>query len=230
MRLNGIAAAAAALLVLGQGALAFGTIHGLGQNAEHERITRHALACGASGLSPAQCFQPFSIDQLAGKSGTFGAVGAPDNPIRGLMDKIYAHCDNGDFMDKPGYPQSKTAARQNLASCRSWMITNMNAAVADSAAMLKNGKIDDSQIPTYISCTFNGTKGRAKCNALEDFGLTLHASQDFYAHSNWTDHAAPQPISITNVPGLANSVPAPWIDPSLSVPFPEGLMTGCFIQ
>jgi hypothetical protein len=33
------------------------------------------------------------LDQLAGKNNTFGAVGAPDNPLRGLMSEKAAHCD-----------------------------------------------------------------------------------------------------------------------------------------
>src|SRR5438034_9693398 len=56
---------------------AFGTINGLGQRAEHERITRAALACPPGVKSDGSCFEPRSIDQLAGHSGTFGGVGAP---------------------------------------------------------------------------------------------------------------------------------------------------------
>jgi len=218
---------AAATLGLIHSASAFGTINIAGQNAEHERITRHAVSCSQA-ASPT-CFQPFSIDQLAGKSGTFGAVGAPDNPTRGLITKDYAHCDNGDYMATANYPQAQAAALANLVSCRNWMVTNMTAAVTDSAAMLKNGKVDDSQIPTSISCTFNGHKGRAKCNALEDLGLVLHAAQDIYSHSNWTDQAAPSPISTSNAPGLNNRGLNPWLNFRTNPGFPPGLITGCFM-
>ena len=218
---------ALAVLGLSQSALAFGTITVAGQNAEHERITRHALACGQAGVTGA-CFQSYSIDQLAGKSGTFGAVGAPDNPTRGLITAAYAHCDNGDYLGTPGYPQSQQAAEAQLVNCRNWMVGSMNAAVSNSGPMLKNGKIDDSQIPTYVSCTFNGQKGRAKCNALESFGVILHAAQDFYSHSNWTDQAGPGGISPNNVPGLNNRSNAPWLDFRRANPFPAGLITGCF--
>src|SRR5438067_7273412 len=57
---------------------AFGTINGLGQRAEHERIVRAALACPPGVKSDGSCFEPRSLDQLAGHAGTFGAVGAPD--------------------------------------------------------------------------------------------------------------------------------------------------------
>lgn len=228
MRVARIAVTVIAVLCLASAAQAFGTIHGFGQNAEHERITRHALACGGSGAPPA-CFQSSSMDELAGKNGTFGAVGAPDNPWRGLISAAYAHCDNGDFM-APSYPQSQAAAEANLTNCRKWIKTNMDAAVRDAAKLLKNGKIDNNQIPTLISCTFNGSPGRAKCNVLEAFGLILHTAQDFYSHSNWTDQADKGPTSISNPPGLGNRGPAPWLDPGRNVPFPPGLMTGCFIQ
>ena len=87
--------AAAALLMGPLPALAFGTINGLGQNAEHERITRQGLASFRLGA--------LTLDELAGKKGTFGAVGAPDRPDRGLMSVSAAHCDNGDWLESPGY-------------------------------------------------------------------------------------------------------------------------------
>ncbi|MDR3527511.1 MAG: hypothetical protein P4L57_09535 [Rhizomicrobium sp.] len=220
---------AAALFGLIQSAGAFGTVTILGQNAEHERITRHALACSQSGLSPSICFQSFSIDQLAGKSGTYGAVGAPDDITRGLTSKDYAHCDNGDYLNVANYPQSQSAAQANLVSCRNWMLTNLNQAVNDAAALLKNGKVDDSQIPTAIACSFNGRKGRAKCNVIEDFGLTLHALQDIYSHSNWSDQAGPGAISTSNAPGLRNNTIITWLNFRSNTGFPPGLISGCFI-
>src|SRR5437016_2363285 len=81
---------------------AFGTIHGLGQNAEHERITRHALACTPA-KAPATCFEAQTIDMLAGKAGTVGAVGLPDVTMITLPE---AHCDMGDYLDVRGYPQT----------------------------------------------------------------------------------------------------------------------------
>ncbi|MBL9096483.1 MAG: hypothetical protein JNK07_06100, partial [Alphaproteobacteria bacterium] len=43
--------ATTAFLLTSGAALAFGTIHGLGQDAEHERITRHAFTCPANAPS-----------------------------------------------------------------------------------------------------------------------------------------------------------------------------------
>lgn len=216
------------LLVSVGTAASFGTIRGAGQNAEHERITRHAFACGR-GLPQEYCFQPKSLDEIAGKGGTWGAVGAPDNPARGLVLSDTAHCDNGDYFATPTYPQTQAKAQATLTACRAGMIGHLNDAVNDARTMLlPNGKIDDSQMPTFISCTYLGQKGRAKCNVLEDLGLLLHASQDFYSHSNWVDQAAPGAVTLNNPPGLNNPGRAAWLNLRADQSFPAGLITGCF--
>lgn len=53
---------------------AFGTVNSIGQMSEHERITRDALACAPGLKSTGDCFEPRSIDALAGKKGATGAV------------------------------------------------------------------------------------------------------------------------------------------------------------
>jgi len=95
-------------------ASAFGTINGLGQRSEHERITRAALACAPGVKSTGDCFEPRSMDQVAGHSGTFGAVGAPD--LDEFNDPA-AHCDNADYLNVAGYPQSRATATANLLAC-----------------------------------------------------------------------------------------------------------------
>ena len=80
------------LVLVASPAAGFGTIDGGGQHREHERITRAAMACPGDG----DCFQPRSLDQLAGHGKGFGAVGSPDltevsNPA--------AHCDDADFLE-----------------------------------------------------------------------------------------------------------------------------------
>jgi len=169
-------------------AAAFGTIHGLGQDAEHERITRHAFACAAD-RTPDDCFEKGTLGSLAGKRGTFGAVGIADRGA--LIFKAEAHCDGGDYLTVKGYPQTKAEARAKLEACRAWMVKQLDAAIEAAGDLLDDeGQIDDSQTPTIVSCNYGGRiKGRAKCNVLEAFGLLLHASQDFYSHTNWTDVA-----------------------------------------
>lgn len=206
-------------------ALGFGTIRGLGQNAEHERITRHALSCQSTW--DGSCFEPLSLQELAGANDNFGAIGIPD---RGdLIPVNKAHCDSGDYLDVPGYPHSKAEAQAALENCRAWMLTNLNAAVTDAGQLVDaKGRIRASQVG--LACLFVGQiRGRAKCNVIQDLGLLLHASQDFYAHSNWVDHPDPaRPIGVDNPAGLGNSEPAPWLDLRRSTPFPDGLITGCF--
>ena len=102
---SALAAAAVICLLAAPAVLGFGTINGAGQRAEHERITRAALAC--AGAASSTCFEPRSIANLAGERGTFGGVGAPDS------DEIFngaAHCDNADFLATAGYPQSRADA------------------------------------------------------------------------------------------------------------------------
>jgi hypothetical protein len=212
---------AASPALLPQAALSFGTVNALGQSAEHEKITRLAL-------NPLG-FEPRTLDEIAGKGGSFGAVGAPDNPARGLMSQKSAHCDGGDYLNIPGYPQSAQQARQTLASCRQWMVTQLSTAVAEAGALLDaQGNIRDSQIPTHISCTYLGQRGRAKCNVMEALGLAFHAGQDFYSHSNWTDDSASGGMSTGNPPGLGNTGRAPWLDPRTARRFPAGLISGCY--
>jgi hypothetical protein len=214
-----------ALLLMAGPALGFGTIRGLGQNAEHERITRHALACSTAW--DGNCLEPKALTELAGGNDNFGAVGIPD---RGdLIPENKAHCDSGDYLDIPGYPHSKADAEAALETCRAWMVSNLNEAVTDAGKLVdSSGHLRKSQLS--IPCVFIGRiKGGAKCNVIEDLGLLLHASQDFYAHSNWVDHPDPsQPVGVENPPGLGNTGRAPWIDLRTTTAFPDGLITGCF--
>lgn len=60
-----------ATVLLTSGALAFGTIEGLGQSSEHERITRFGLKEAGIG--------PETMAALAGERGAFGAPGYPQS-------------------------------------------------------------------------------------------------------------------------------------------------------
>jgi len=93
-------------LLLVTPAFAFGTIEGLGQSSEHEKITRLGLKTAGMDAD--------TMDSLAGKRGAFGAVGAPDRPDRGLMSVAALHCDDGDTMGASGYPQGAAAAEVKL--------------------------------------------------------------------------------------------------------------------
>ncbi len=201
-------------------ARSFGTINGFGQNAEHEKITRLALAPLG--------FEPGTLDEIAGKTGTFGAVGAPDNPARGLITRTAAHCDGGDHLGVAGYPHGASEAQAMLLSCRQWTTDHLERAVRAAAGLLDaGGNIRDSEIPTFIPCVYDGGPGRAKCVVMDALGVTLHAAQEFYAHSNWTDRTAGA-ITIDNPPGLGQPGPADFMNPFAPAGFPAGLMSGCF--
>lgn len=211
----------AAVLLTGP-CLAFGTIEGLGQSSEHEKITRLALKDFALG--------PDTMDSLAGERGAFGAVGAPDRPDRGLMSEQAAHCDGGDYVGSSGYPQSKPAAEAKLTACRDFIFASLEAAVVAAGRIVPEAtlSIAGDEIPTYIACVFNGESGRAKCDVLEALGLALHASQDFYSHTNWVDRPAPGALTADNPAGLGQAAPAAFIDPAARAPFPDGLISGCY--
>ena len=212
-------------VALGGPALAFGTIRHLGQDAEHERITRRALQC--TPISPDGCFQGRSLDELAGRTGTFGAVGFPDNPRSGLISQPRAHCDSGDSLPVKGYPQPAAQGRANLEACRAWMIQSMDQAVAEAAGLLApDGSIAPREVK--LGCAFGDKVAGAKCKVLQRFGTALHAAQDFYSHSNWVDRPRAGTTGPGNPPGLGRSGPAPWISLRGSPPFPAGLISGCY--
>ncbi len=203
-------------------ALAFGTIEGLGQSSEHEKITRFGLKDAGIG--------PDTMDALAGERGAFGAVGAPDRPDRGLMSNQAAHCDGGDFLGAPGYPQSAAEAEAKLTACRDFIFAALDQAVVAAGRIVpeRTLTIMDREIPEHIPCIFDGSSGRAKCDVLEALGLALHASEDFYAHTNWVDRPAPGALTADNPAGLDQSAPAPFIDPAAKGAFPKGLISGCY--
>ena len=221
-----VLAATTLVLSLGGSAGGFGTVNRFGQHAEHERITRAALSCTASG-APGKCFQPTSILNLAGGPGTFGGVGSPDS------DEVFtgeAHCDNAS--DPFGTSPSPSDRVTNLLACRAHLQGRFRQAVTAAAKLLDNdGHLLKAQVDLSSTCTFfGGVSGRAKCDVIEGLGRLLHGTEDFYSHSNWADQADPsKPVGVNNPPGLGNAGVAPVLDMRAgSVAVPAGLFTGCF--
>ncbi|MGW6674441.1 CinY protein [Streptomyces vinaceus] len=212
---------------------AFGTYNTAGQRAEHERITRMALACDGDTLpGDFGCFEARSLEQLAGADGTLGAVGSPDG------DSIFepaAHCDNADYFNDPSYPQTRHAASLALIECVEKLKGNFNDGIASSSGLIRSGTIDASQVDLRANCTFvGGVSGRSKCEAIEGFGRALHGTQDFYSHSNWADSSdeAKWP-SVENPPGLEKEGLSTLFDLTADrkvaeSQIPPDLTTGCF--
>ena len=136
------------------------------------------------------CFT-FSDDVPIHMGGTFGAVGAPDDiPLRLSGGPFYWHCDDADYLNVPGYPQSRAKATETLNACRQWardMLFDgrpdhtlgrtwpVQGGVATARTLLdSNGDVDVTDPGTGFfspSCTFDGTLGRAKCNVWEPFRI-----------------------------------------------------------
>ncbi|KAK4177131.1 hypothetical protein QBC36DRAFT_327701 [Triangularia setosa] len=251
-------ALAAGLVGLTPLTAAFGTINEpviLGQHNEHEMVTRLAFQCTSGQKSDGVCFEPRSLDQLAGYhrevmgvalpgAGFNGAVGAPDT-LDPVPEGPEAHCDDADFVDIPGYPQTRKDANKNLQKCvdhlrarfrQAWVSAEL---LVDEKRRIRPGEVELTN-PFGGDCNFAfpslqvNVFARAKCSTLEGFGRALHGVQDFYSHSNWADETdTSQPISETNPPGLALNGTAPFLDLRASGPIPEdqipyNLTTGCF--
>ena len=234
----------------------FGTINEprfLQQHNEHEFITRLAFQCPVGQGSDGVCFEQYSLDQLAGHHvhilgipvpglGSNGAVGAPDT-FDMLPEGPEAHCDDADYLDIPGYPQTRAQANAKLQACIDHLRIRFRQAVNAAARLLDERNRVGKKMVRLISagdCTFafpglqNELSGRAKCAVLEGFGRALHGIQDFYAHSNWVDSHDPRlPISVYNPPGLGMNGIAPFLDlrGNTTIPvdqIPRNLTTGCF--
>ena len=211
-------------------AAAFGTIDAGGQRREHERLTRAARACAGGAGSDPFCFEPGSIDYLAGHGREFGAVGAPDSDE--LSDPA-AHCDNADFL-QGGYPHTRDQATATLVACVNHLRTRFAEGVDAARGLLDDqGQVIAGAVNLQPPCrSSRDSEDRAKCLAMEGLGRALHGSQDFYAHSNWADEADPtRPIGDDNPPGLNQPGPSAVLDlRSETTPsVPAELTTGCFV-
>lgn len=223
-----LAPSTAAVVLVPGSAAAFGTVEGGGQNREHERITRAAVACAAGEVD--DCFEPRSMDQLAGTGKRFGAVGAPDltevsNPA--------AHCDDADFV-AGGYPRTRDEATSSLRECVDHLRGRFGQAIDNAGGLLdRKGKIVGPEVNLGADCVFGAAaERRAKCATLEAFGRALHGTQDFYSHSNWADKGDPsRPVGADNPVGLNLAAPSPVLNLSGSgMPaIPSNLTTGCFV-
>jgi hypothetical protein len=231
---------ASSIALVPSSAAAFGTIEGGGQNREHERITRAAVACPAGTGSDDACFEPRSVDQLAGHGKKFGAVGAPD--ITEVSNSA-AHCDNADFL-AGGYPQTRDEATATLQDCVNHLRLRFREAVDSAKDLLDdNGQLVAAEVNLDTDCALDADadpehrsppprEDRAKCKSLEGFGRALHGAQDFYSHSNWADAADPaRPIGPENPPGLHRPAPSPVLDlrGSTAPTVPQDLTTGCWV-
>ena len=212
-------------------AAAFGTIEGGGQHRTHEHITRAALSCASATVPSENCFEPGSMDLLAGKDPFFGGVGAPDSDE---ISNPAAHCDNADFLTAD-YPPTREEATAGLLECVDHLKARFEQGLDGTAGLLDDqGNVVGAEVGLDPpDCKFlEGREDRAKCHAIEGLGRALHGAQDFYAHSNWADEADPTlPVGPDNPPGMNMPGPSPVLDLRTvdPPPIPAELSTGCYV-
>jgi hypothetical protein len=211
-------------------AAAFGTIDSGGQHREHERITRAALSCAGETSAHEDCFEPGSMDVLAGHDREFGAVGAPDSDE---ISDPSAHCDNADYLEGE-YPRTRDLATSGLLACLDHVRMRFGEGAQGARDLLDDeGHLIEGEVDIAVECrVFEAAEDRAKCSTLEAFGRVLHGVQDFYSHSNWADVADPaRPVGEDNPPGLGRTGPSPMFDLRTETPpaVPADLATGCFV-
>lgn len=85
--------------------------------------------------STGDCFEPLSINQLAGEPGRFGAVGEPDRP---LAEPFAAHCDDADYLNIPGYPQSRSEATKVLGQCVALLKSRVQDGISAAEQLLND--------------------------------------------------------------------------------------------
>lgn len=201
-RLLAITAVGAAALMVPASAGAFGTINGLGQKAEHEKITK-ALSCGADD-PVASCFESKSMDLLSGRDGTVGGVGLPDR-VTEIKGHANAHCDDGDYL--PGKPYESSDAKRAvkaIVDCVDLFNEHMTEAVDAAGGMATDKGVVGLQADLSEGCPWDSDAGNlgfgvggytAKCKVVDKLGRALHAAEDFWSHTNWGDEADPnEPI------------------------------------
>jgi hypothetical protein len=211
-------------------AAGFGTIDSGGQSREHERLTRAALSCAGDAHAAPDCFQPTTVDYLAGHAPEFGAVGSPD---RDELSDPAAHCDDADYV-AGAYPRTRMQATASLVDCLNHMRLRFGEGLDRAQGLLgPDGEVLAAEVGTDPQCRSREQReDRAKCATLEGFGRALHGVQDFYAHSNWADQADPGlPVGDENPPGLDLPAPSPLLDlRGAAAPDPPAeLSTGCFV-
>ena len=240
-KLSLLALGTVALTVVTAGtASGFGTTEILGQNSEHQHLTESIVKADPS-------WEANSLALLAGNKGNYGGVGAADRatdssatPLVGLGPG-YKHCDDGDWLDIPGYKQGKSSAKAELARCARYYQTLMNWAVRYAGSLVSPAMKVNEGVFTMTSKSpikpdnvcqyrFSLTPDKnAKCDVMNAFGRALHVAEDVWSHSNWGDVAdSTRDISITNPPGLNRTdIPGFLRYPVSNIEIPDGLISGC---
>ena len=153
--LLGLVAGLAIALASAAPAGAHGTLNSwlLGQKAEHEKITRGSLGCAPDYTpqdDPGRCLELLTLDEVAGKEGRTGAVGAAD------IDEFFEdvpHCTNADYLPG-GYPRSRARATAEFAKCRANMDAHWDEAVKLAIKTIDTATLDIRPAEVSLQCGY----------------------------------------------------------------------------
>lgn len=228
----------------------FGSIESptlFGQHSEHQHVTEALQVADPR-------WDNLSLQLVAGNSGNYGGVAAPDRitdssliPIVGLGPG-YKHCDDGDYMDGVSYSQSRSAANENFNVCIRYYQELLRRAVIYAGTLVipvvNSSNVTELQVATSVFAMTSGatvspdsvckyryslTPDRnPKCDVINGIGRALHLAEDVWAHSNWGDLADPtKPISTSNPPGLGNTTVPPFLRFPSTALVSTGVISGC---
>lgn len=238
----GLALAAAGVFVASVPSYGFGSIDSptlFSQNAEHQHITESLQAADSR-------WDNLTLQLIAGNSGNYGGVAAPDRitdsssiPIKGLGPG-YKHCDDGDFLPGVNYSQSQADAQANLNQCIRYYQNLLERAVNYAGMLVTPDLAVDTRVFNMTSgssvkpdsvCKFRfsmTSDKNTKCDVINGIGRALHLAEDVWSHSNWGDVANPaQPVSISNPPGLGKTTVPSFLRFPSSALAPADLISGC---
>lgn len=209
----------------------------INQQAEHQHITEV--------LYQDKNWDKNSVQLVAGNKGNYGGVAAPDR-INDTGDGLtglgpgYKHCDDGDYLEIDGYPQSQANAQANLNLCARYFQNAMNKALKYAGKLVTPDLAVDTSVFTMTSkdtikpdsvCLFRFSMTpdkNTKCDVINALGRALHLAEDVWAHTNWGDLSdSSKEINADNPPGLGNTSSPAFLRYPASPVVPSNLISGC---
>jgi hypothetical protein len=123
----------------------FGTINGLGQHKEHEIVTRLAFQCPPGQRSNGDCFEPITLDNIAGTH-VGGIPGIGHNGMDGSLDDLLPegpelHCHDAGYFFGTGYPRMRAQANDRASAVLTTYGCDLDRVFVDQLMLNGNDRI-----------------------------------------------------------------------------------------